>query len=103
MPARNYKAQFGLAIKIYFVILNNIDIWLVNTKPQKSKCICQISPRRTCNQCGYTTKMNSRYHRLLIHDVKRTTKIDGMGPFNIIMSQTDGGITFFISLPETNV
>ena len=26
-------------------------------------------------------KMSSRYHRLLIYDVKRTTKIDGMGPF----------------------
>ena len=25
--------------------------------------------------------MSSRYHRLLIYDVKRTTKIDGMGPF----------------------
>ena len=23
------------------------------------------------------------YHKLLIYDVKRTTKIDGMGPFNI--------------------
>ena len=27
--------------------------------------------------------MSSRYHRLLIYDVKRTTKIDGMGPFNV--------------------
>ena len=27
-------------------------------------------------------KMSSRYHRLLIYDVKRTTKIDGMGLFN---------------------
>ena len=26
--------------------------------------------------------MSSRYHRLLIYDIKRTTKIDGMGPFN---------------------
>ena len=25
--------------------------------------------------------MSSRYRRLLIYDVKRTTKIDGMGPF----------------------
>ena len=26
--------------------------------------------------------MSSRYHRLLIYGVKRTNKIDGMGPFN---------------------
>ena len=26
-------------------------------------------------------KMSSMYHRLLIYDVKRTTKIGGMGPF----------------------
>ena len=26
--------------------------------------------------------MSSWYERLLIYDVKRTTKIDGMGPFN---------------------
>ena len=32
--------------------------------------------------CGYTMKISSRYHRLLIYDVKRTNKIDGMGPFN---------------------
>ena len=81
MPARNYKAQFGLAIKIYSVyifILNNSAIWLVNTKPQNKQMHCRISPRRTCNPCGYS--MN-RYHRLLIYDVKRTTKIDSMGPF----------------------
>ena len=40
-----------------------------------------ISPRRTCNQCGYTMKISSMYHRHLIYDVKRTTEIDGMGPF----------------------
>ena len=34
-----------------------------------------------CNLCGYTMKISSMYHRLLIYDVKRTTKIDGMGPF----------------------
>ena len=51
-------------------------------KPQNKQMHCQISPRRTCNPCGYTMKMGSRYHRLLIYDVKRTTKIDGMGPFN---------------------
>ena len=41
-----------------------------------------ISPRRTCNPF-YTMKMSSRYRRLLIYDVKSTSKIDGMGPFNI--------------------
>ena len=35
---------------------------------------CQISPRITCNPCGNTTKISLRYHRLLIYDVKRTTK-----------------------------
>ena len=43
----------------------------------------RISPRRACNPCGYTMKMSSRYHRLLIYDVKRITKIDGMGPANL--------------------
>ena len=38
-------------------------------------------PRRACNSFGFTMKMSSRYHRLLIYGVKRTTKIDGMGPF----------------------
>ena len=42
----------------------------------------RILPRRACNSCGFTMKMSSRYHRLLIYDVKRTNKIDGMGPFN---------------------
>ena len=32
--------------------------------------------------CGYTMEMGSRYHRLLIYDVKRNTKIDGMGAYN---------------------
>ena len=41
----------------------------------------RISPRRACNPCGYTMKMSSRYHRLLIYNVKLTTKIDGIGPF----------------------
>ena len=52
-------------------------------KPQNKRMHCRISPRRACNPCGYTMKMSSRYHRLLIYDVKRTTEIDGMGPFNI--------------------
>ena len=45
---------------------------------------CRISPRITCNPCGHTKKIILRYHRLLIYDVKRTTKIDGMGPFKFI-------------------
>ena len=44
----------------------------------------RILARRACNSCGYTMKMSSRYHRLLIYDVKQTTKIDGMGPFNLM-------------------
>ena len=48
------------------------------------KMHCQISPRRTCNPCGFTTQISSRYHRLLIYDVSRNTKIDGMGPFKHI-------------------
>ena len=86
MPARNHKAQFGRAIKIYSVwifILNNSAIWLVNTKPQDKPMHWRISPRRSCNPCGYTVKISSRYHRLLIYDVKTTTKIDGMGPFKL--------------------
>ena len=31
-------------------------------------------------------KMSSRYHKVLIYDVKWTTKIDGMGPFNVKLS-----------------
>ena len=42
----------------------------------------RISPKRTCTPCGYKVKMSSMYHRLLTYDhVKRTPKIDGMGPF----------------------
>ena len=89
LSVRNYKAQFGHAIKIYYVwilillinILINSAIWLVNAKPQDKQMYCQISPRITCIPCGYTMKMSSRYHRLLVYDVKRTTKMDGMGLF----------------------
>ena len=87
MPGRNCNAQFGLEIKIYSVlifILSNSAIWLqglVNTKSQNKQMHCQISTTRKCNPCSYTTKISSRYHWLLIYDVKRTTKIDGMGPF----------------------
>ena len=85
LPARSYKAQFGLAIKIYsvwIVIVNKSAIWLVKTKPQNKQMHGRIPPRRACNPCGYTMKISCRYHRLLIYDVKRTTKIDGMGPYN---------------------
>ena len=59
-------------------------MWLVNRNHKISKCIHgRILPRRACNSCGYTMKMSSRYHRLLIYDVKRTTKKDGMGPFKV--------------------
>ena len=60
-------------------------------KPQNKQMHCRISPRRTCNPCGYTMKMSSRYHKLLIYDVKRTTEIDGMEPFKSVTTdiQTD--------------
>ena len=81
MTARYYKTQFGLTIKIHsvwIVILNNSAIWLISMEPQKKHMHYGFSPRRTCSPCGYTMKMSSRYHRVLIYDVKRTTTIDGM-------------------------
>ena len=88
MSARNYNAQFGrLAIKIYSVwisILNNNAIWLVKTKQQDKQMHCRISPRRTCNPCGYTLKISCRYHRLLIYDKNRTTETDGMRPYKFV-------------------
>ena len=57
----------------------------------------RISPRRVYNSCGYTMKMISRYHRFLIYDVTRTTKIDGMGPFNYL------SLYFFKHCFELNV
>ena len=77
MPARNEKAQFGL-LKI---ILNNSAIWLVKTKPQICKCIAKFHPEERAAHEVYTMKMSSRYHRLLIYDVKRNSEIDDMGPF----------------------
>ena len=64
MSARNYKAQFGFAITLYSALPHSL--------------------RRTHNPCDHTMKISSRYHRLLIYDVKKTTKIDGMGPFNLL-------------------
>ena len=52
---------------------------------------CQISPRRAFNPCGYTMKISSMYRRLLIYDVKKTTKIDRMGPFNYYV---ESGLSF---------
>ena len=63
--------------------LNNRAIWLVNKKPQTKQMHCRIAPRRTCYPCGSTMKIGSRYHRILIHYVKRTTKMYGMGPSEI--------------------
>ena len=69
MPARNYKAWSDLAIKIEIYIKYGA-IWPVNSKPQNKQMHCQISPRITCNPCGYTMKISSVYHRLFIYDVK---------------------------------
>ena len=51
-------------------------------KSQNEQTHCQISSKRMCKPCSYTMKMSSRYHWLLTYDLKRTTKIDSMGPFN---------------------
>ena len=69
MPARNYKAQSDLAIKIE-ICMDNSAIWPVNMKPQNKQMHCQISPRRACNPIGNTMKVSSMYHRLLIYGVK---------------------------------
>ena len=39
-------------------------------KPQNKQMHGRISPRTACNLCGYTMKMSSRYHRLLIYVIK---------------------------------
>ena len=83
MPAN--MAQFGLAIKIYSVLIyilnNNSAIWVVNMKPQNKQMQCQILPRRLV---WLYSENHCRYHRLFIYDVERTTKINGMCPFNKI-------------------
>ena len=70
------------------MMFNNSAFWRVNTKQQNKQMHCRISPG-TCNPCGYTMKIGCRHHRLLIHDVKRTTKIDSMGPFNFKAISTE--------------
>ena len=75
--------------------MNNGAFWLVNTKPQNKYMLCQISPRKMCNPCDYAMKISCRYHRLLIYHVKRTTKIDGMGPFNVKKYTIKGGMHIF--------
>ena len=44
-------------------------------------------------------KVSSMYHRLLIYDVKSTTKIEGMGPFNkkLIFLLADSDIILLLS------
>ena len=48
-----------------------------------------------CNPCGYTMEITCRYHKLLIYDIKRTTKIEGrpMGPFNSKYKNGSSGST----------
>ena len=45
LPARNYKAQSGLAIKIEF-LLDNSAIWLVNRNHKISKCMTEFHPEK---------------------------------------------------------
>ena len=75
--------------------MNNSAVWLVNTKPQNKQMYWRFSPRRTCILCSCTMKISLRYHRLLIYDVKRTAKIDGMDPFKVDIFST---IVFFYLL-----
>ena len=63
-------------------MMNESVTSLLNTESQNMQMHGPISPRRTCSPCGYTMKISSRYHRLLIYDVKRTTKIGSMGHFD---------------------
>ena len=65
-------------------------------KPQNKQMHFRFSPRRTCNQFGYTMKISSRYHRLLIHDEKRTTTIDSMDPFNVTKRNIPNTIWFSV-------
>ena len=47
--------------------------------------------------------MNSRYHRLLIYDVKRTNEIDGMGSFNFLaLNQNIVATIIFLNLKKKN-
>ena len=64
-------------------------------KPHNKQMHCQISPRRAFNPCAYTMKISSRYHWLLIYDVKRNTKTDGMGPFKLEIYKMQYSITLF--------
>ena len=41
----------------------------------------ELHPKE-CTSCDFTMEITSRYHRLFIYDVKRNTKIEGMGPTN---------------------
>ena len=66
---------------VLIFILNNSVIWLENMKP---------------NPCGYTMKVSCRYQRIFIYDVKRTTKVDGMGQL-IGASKVPMSSTYFSS------
>ena len=62
-------------------MLNESAIWLVNTESLNIQMHFRISSRRMYNPFGFTMLNSSRYHRHLSNDVKRISKIDGMGPF----------------------
>ena len=70
-------------------MLNNSAIWLVNTKPQNKQFMhCQFSPKRMYIQPMRLCNENQfLYHRLLIYDVKGTTKIEIVGPFKALVSK----------------
>ena len=55
---------------------------------QNTNMHCRISPGRTCNLSGFTMEIRSTYHMLLVCDIKRNSKIDGMGDFNSLCGDT---------------
>ena len=46
------------------------------------KCIAEFHPEERATHVVIQRKSVLGFHRLLIYDVKGTTKVDGMGPFN---------------------
>ena len=56
-------------------------------KPQRAIALA-VSPRRKCNICYNTMEIFSRYHRLLIYDVKKLLKQTVWVPSKQIPSAT---------------
>ena len=82
LPA-NIRDSLVLQTKytVWIFILNNSTILLVNTESQHTQMHEGISPRRNVQPLWFYNEISSRYQGLSLYDVKRSTKIDGMGPF----------------------